>query len=81
MKGLRKQSGHAAILFAMIIPGWFGLFTLASDGARAIQTKARIEDASEIAVLAIAAHNDDNKNSQGSGSGSAVNRKIATDYF
>lgn len=81
MKGFRKQSGHAAILFAMIIPGLFGLFTLASDGARAIQTKARIEDASEIAVLAIAAHNDDNKNSQGSGSGSSVNRKIATDYL
>lgn len=81
MKGFRKQSGHAAILFAMIIPGLFGLFTLATDGARAIQTKARIEDASEIAVLAIAAHNDDNNNSQGSGSGSVVNRKIATDYL
>tara|TARA_Y100001956_G_C4127358_1_gene191004 strand:- start:2833 stop:4083 length:1251 start_codon:yes stop_codon:yes gene_type:complete len=81
MRHIKKQSGHAALLFAMIIPGLFGLFTLASDGARALQTKARIEDASEIAVLAIAAHNDDNKDSQGPESGSRVNRKIATDYL
>jgi len=81
VKSIKKQTGHAALLFAMIIPGLFGLFTLASDGARAIQTKARIEDASEIAVLAIAAHNDDNDDSQGVGSGSQVNRKIATDYL
>lgn len=81
MRHMNKQSGHAALLFAMIIPVLFGLFTLASDGARAIQTKARIEDASEIAVLAIAAHNDDNHDSQGAGSGSRVNRQIATDYL
>ncbi|WP_159654486.1 TadE/TadG family type IV pilus assembly protein [Vibrio atypicus] len=81
MKRINKQSGHAALLFALIIPGLFGLFTLASDGARAIQTKARIEDAAEIAVLAVAAHNDDNEDSAGSGSGSQVNRKIASDYL
>ncbi|MDA0127750.1 TadG [Vibrio sp. MarTm2] len=81
MRKIKKQSGHAALLFAMIIPGLFGIFTLATDGARALQTKARIEDASEIAVLAIAAHNDDNVDSQGAGSGSRVNRQIATDYL
>lgn len=81
MRKIKKQSGHAALLFAMIIPGLFGIFTLATDGARALQTKARIEDASEIAVLAIAAHNDDNQDSQGAGSGSRVNRQIATDYL
>lgn len=77
----RKQSGHAALLFAMLIPTLFGIFTLASDGARAIQSKARIEDAAEVASLAIAAHNAQNKDSTGIGSGSLTNRKIATNYI
>lgn len=77
----RKQSGHAALLFAMLIPTLFGIFTLASDGARALQSKARIEDAAEVASLAIAAHNAENKDSTGIGSGSLTNRKIATDYI
>nr|VVV05873.1 hypothetical protein AW0309160_03356 [Aliivibrio wodanis] len=78
---LSKQSGHAAILFAMIIPVLFGLFTIASDGARALQSKARIQDAAEVATLAISAHNADNTDSNGAGSGSQVNRDIATDFI
>lgn len=78
MYSIRKQSGHAAILFAMMIPAFFGIFTLASDGARALQSKARLEDASEVAVLAIAAHNADNS---GSSSGSAINKQIARDWI
>ncbi|MEZ8772114.1 TadE/TadG family type IV pilus assembly protein [Vibrio sp. 10N.247.310.17] len=39
---MRKQSGHAAMLFAMMIPALFGVFMLGSDGARALQTKARL---------------------------------------
>ncbi|WP_340642535.1 TadE/TadG family type IV pilus assembly protein [Photobacterium damselae] len=81
MKLKKAQQGHASILFAIMIPVLFGIFTLASDGARAIQTKARIEDATEAASLAIAAHNDPNVNSDGLGSGSKVNRRIATDYL
>ncbi len=52
---IRKQSGHAAMLFAMMIPVLFGIFMLGSDGARALQTKARIEEAAEAAVLAVSA--------------------------
>ena len=80
IKSMSKQSGHAALLFAMMIPAFFGIFTLASDGARALQSKARLDDALEVATLAVAAHNDDNKDN-GSGQGSAVNVKIATDYI
>lgn len=78
---LSKQSGHAAILFAMMIPALFGLFTLASDGARALQSKARIQDAAEVATLAVSAHNADNTDSSGTGSGSQINRDIATDFI
>ncbi|WP_367317367.1 TadG [Vibrio coralliilyticus] len=54
-----KQQGHASILFAMLIPLLFGVFALGSDGARAIQSKARIEDASEAAALALSARDDE----------------------
>lgn len=81
MRNLRKhQQGHAAILFAMMIPALFGIFALASDGARAIQTKARIEDASEVAALAISAHNDPDQPDNGSYTPSPRNRQIVVDY-
>ncbi|MCW8333481.1 TadE/TadG family type IV pilus assembly protein [Vibrio paucivorans] len=80
MTRISKQRGHAALLFVMIIPALFGLFALASDGARAIQSKARIEDASEVTVLAIAEHNDDNIGQSELGQGSAVNQQIASRY-
>ena len=56
MKNLptHKQAGHAAILFAMMIPLLFGVFILGTDGARALQGKARLEEASEVAALAVA---------------------------
>lgn len=69
---LARQNGHAAMLFAMMIPAFFALFILASDGARALQSKARLEDASEVAALAIAARNADADD---------INKKIATDYI
>ncbi|MGF1762026.1 TadE/TadG family type IV pilus assembly protein [Aliivibrio kagoshimensis] len=72
-----NQSGHAIMLFVMIVPALFSLFVLASDGARILQTKARIGDASEVASLAIAAHNDENSD-DGSGSGSSKNQEIVT---
>lgn len=81
MKLRRHQKGHAAILFAMMIPALFGIFTLASDGARAIQTKARIEDAAEVATLAVSAHNDPNQDYGGGGSPSSANQQIVTDYI
>ncbi|MUJ37179.1 pilus assembly protein [Aliivibrio fischeri] len=81
MRNLRKhQQGHAAILFAMMIPALFGIFALASDGARAIQTKARIEDASEVAALAISAHNDPAQPDNGSHYPSVKNKQIVEDY-
>ncbi|MGF1752341.1 pilus assembly protein TadG-related protein [Vibrio makurazakiensis] len=57
---LAKQSGHAAILFAICIPVLFGVFMLGSDGARALQTKARLEEAAEAAVLAVSAEDSSN---------------------
>ncbi|MGF1698374.1 VWA domain-containing protein [Vibrio lamellibrachiae] len=57
---LAKQSGHAAILFAICVPVLFGVFMLGSDGARALQTKARLEEAAEAAVLAVSAEDSQN---------------------
>lgn len=59
MKPIQKQQGNAAILFVMCIPILFGVFTLASDGARALQSKARLEDAAEAAVLAVSAYGEE----------------------
>lgn len=56
-KNRRDQSGHAALLFALMIPLLFGVFILGTDGARALQSKARLEEASEAAALAIAGQN------------------------
>ncbi|NRB42227.1 MAG: pilus assembly protein [Pseudomonadales bacterium] len=82
MKSISRQRGHAAILFAICIPALFGLFTLASDGARALQAKARLGDALEAAVLSIAAHNDDNTDTSDDGnSGSSINIGIAKGYI
>ena len=65
MKLKKQQLGHAAILFVMCIPILFGVFTLASDGARALQSKARLEDAAESAILAVSAYGEiDNKSTQ-----------------
>ncbi len=67
-----KQSGHAALLFAMIAPVLFGVFTLGTDGARALQDKARLSEASEVASLAISAVD---------ASTETVQRRIFTDYI
>ncbi|NOI83658.1 membrane associated secretion system protein [Vibrio tubiashii] len=67
-----KQGGHAALLFALIIPGMWGFFTLAIDGSRALQTKARLGDASEVAALALAARNSSNL---------SENKKLAQEYI
>ncbi|KXO09529.1 Protein TadG, associated with Flp pilus assembly [Moritella sp. JT01] len=83
----KRQQGHAALLFTMIVPVLFGIFALATDGVRALQSKARLGDAAEVAILTIAARNADNSdvNPDIAGSGSQVNRDIAksviSNYF
>ncbi|MGR5411227.1 hypothetical protein ACPV5T_00645 [Vibrio astriarenae] len=72
---LSKQSGHAAILFAMMIPAFFGLFTLGSDGARMMQSKARLGDAMEAASLAVTAHASTDNSANG------INQTIANNYI
>ncbi|MDN2483722.1 TadE/TadG family type IV pilus assembly protein [Vibrio agarivorans] len=67
-----KQRGHAAILFVMMVPIFFALFSLGSDGARMMQSKARLGDAMESAALAVTAH--------ASASGS-INEDIAQSYI
>lgn len=74
----QRQKGHAALLFTMIIPVLFGIFTLATDGVRALQHKARLGDAAEVAVLTISAKNADNKDMLFDGSGSEINRALAS---
>ncbi len=59
---IAKQTGNAAILFAMIIPALFLIFIVASDGARALQSKARLDDALEAASLAVAADDYEDSN-------------------
>lgn len=79
----RYQKGHASILFAMIVPVLFGVFMLGTDGSRALQQKARLQDATEVAALAISAHADKNKVDKGipANHGSSVNRTIAADFI
>ncbi|QFI38751.1 hypothetical protein FR932_13260 [Moritella marina ATCC 15381] len=74
----QHQKGHAALLFTMIIPVLFGIFTLATDGVRALQNKARLGDAAEVAVLTISATNANNKDTRFDGSGSEINRSLAS---
>ncbi|PJC86089.1 TadG [Vibrio sp. HA2012] len=91
-----RQQGHAAILFVLMVPVLFGMFVLGTDGARAMQDRARLDDALEAASLAIAAHNDSNEESTSgngssggssdteesiAGSGSDVNKQIAKAYI
>ncbi|WED22306.1 pilus assembly protein [Vibrio sp. JC009] len=77
---MRKQRGNAAIILAMCLPVLFGIFAMGTDGARALQAKARLEDAAEVASLAVAARNDENRDDD-TDSGSAVNKEIAGNYI
>ncbi|WP_217521567.1 TadE/TadG family type IV pilus assembly protein [Vibrio metschnikovii] len=61
INSMQRQSGHAAILFALMIPVLFGVFALGTDGARAVQDKARLLEAVEVASLAVAGQGSDNK--------------------
>lgn len=72
LPSISKQSGNAAILFALLIPVLFGIFILASDGARALQSKVRLEDALEAASLAVSAADVDKDNKR---------KKIAKAYI
>ncbi|UPR58176.1 VWA domain-containing protein [Vibrio sp. ED004] len=69
---LRKQKGHM-ILFVVLFAGClYGIASLGIDGARAIQNKARLADATETATLAISASSDNDL---------TVNRKLANRYI
>ncbi|MEZ8628258.1 hypothetical protein AB6D75_20955 [Vibrio splendidus] len=69
---LRKQKGHM-ILFVVLFAGClYGIASLGIDGARAVQNKARLADAVEVATLAIAANSDNDL---------TVNKKLANQYI
>lgn len=55
----KRQSGLAGLMFILIFPALFGLFVWAIDGARMLQSDARLTDAMEVAVLAVAAQASD----------------------
>ena len=55
----KKQSGLAGIMFVLFFPALFGVYVWATDGARMLQSDARLTDAMEVAVLAVAAEGSD----------------------
>lgn len=84
---IRKNRGHAAILFVLIVPALFGLFALGTESAMMLQNDARLNDSLEAASLAVAAANDDNDDNNDGvddgkiGLGSAYNQKLAKAYI
>ncbi|MCG3764265.1 pilus assembly protein [Vibrio cincinnatiensis] len=60
----RYQSGHAGLLFVLIVPFLFGVFFLGTEGARAIQDKARLSEALEVAALVVATEGSIDKDKQ-----------------
>lgn len=71
-----KESGNAALIFVIMFPFLIGMFILGTDGARALQDKARLEDAAEVATLTVAAQNSDDD-----GVRQATAKKIVQAYF
>ena len=59
-----KENGHAALLFALLCPFLLGIFIVGSDAARAVLDKVRLDEASEVAVLALSASNITDLNEQ-----------------
>lgn len=84
---LRKQTGHAAILFVLLIPPIFAMFSLSTDSSLMLQNDARLNDSLEAASLAVAAANDDNDDNNDGiddgkiGMGSDFNQKLAKAYI
>lgn len=56
-----SQSGHAAMLFAIMAPALLSIFILGTDGTKALQSKARMTEAIEVAGLAVTAQNSDSQ--------------------
>lgn len=72
MNSMSRQRGHAVLMFALLLPLSWGLFTLAIDGSRAMQNKARLGDAVEVSALALASHNSEDVK---------ANRELVTRYI
>lgn len=70
-----NQKGHAIILFILMVPILFGIFVLAIEGTCALMNKARTEDATEAAALAIASLNEVDAQS------GENNEALVTDYL
>lgn len=54
----KKYSGAAALLFLLIFPGLFAVFVWGVEGARILQSDARLKDATESAALAVSTQTD-----------------------
>lgn len=50
-----RQKGVAAIMLLLFVTGLFGFFILSLDGVRALQNRARFDEAIDIASLVVAA--------------------------
>ncbi len=49
------QQGTATIMFILMVPVLFGFFALGIEGSRYIQTRIQLDDAAEVASLALSA--------------------------
>ncbi|CUB02754.1 TadE/TadG family type IV pilus assembly protein [Marinomonas fungiae] len=72
----KQQSGHAGLMFLLIFPALFGLFVWSTDGARMLQSDARLTDAMEVAVLAVSAQASDENDVR-----EATAKRFINDYF
>lgn len=73
---VKKQSGTAAIIFVLMFPALFAVFVWGVEGARIVQSSARLMDATEIAALAVASQDiDDESECQ------AVAKSVIQTYF
>ncbi|MFV8413593.1 hypothetical protein [Vibrio owensii] len=51
----RYEGGHAGIMFVLILPVLWGITAVSLDSSRAIQTKVRLDEAVDSAVITISA--------------------------
>ncbi|HAT8492651.1 TPA: VWA domain-containing protein [Vibrio vulnificus] len=73
MRNLRyKQNGHAALLFVLIFGALVAALALQINTAQALMAKARLADATDVAVLAVSAQNSPN---------TQLNKQLAKKYI
>ncbi|WP_461537834.1 vWA domain-containing protein [Spongorhabdus nitratireducens] len=60
ISSFRQQQGAAAIMFVIMLPALLAMMTLGVEGARYLRLKGQLDDAIEVASLAVSAREDEN---------------------